>query len=79
MDVSQYAIGSFVIIGFVNIYGFIIERNWVAFGKATTAILAGAIFGSFKMFGLDGVETGLLVAISSSGIYKISQIVGGVK
>jgi hypothetical protein len=42
-----------------------------------TAVFAGLLFGFLKWFGLPGPEVGLAVGVSSSGVYKVAQKLGG--
>lgn len=37
---------------------------------------AGLVFGAFHLFGLT-VETGIAVALASSGLYQVAKKVGG--
>lgn len=76
MDVSQFTMASFVIIGFVNGIQFALDRNWRSFALFLTAVISAAIFGALKWFGLPSVEAGLAVGISSSGVYKVAQKIG---
>ncbi len=75
IDFTQFALAIFVIIGLVNGINLAIEKNWKAFGKFLIAVIAGGIFGFLNWFGLPSLEIGLAVAISSSGIYKVAQVI----
>jgi hypothetical protein len=77
MDLAQFAMAGFVIIGLVNGIGFAVDRNWKAFVFFMTAVVAGGVFGFLRWFGLPGIEIGLAVGISSSGVYKVAQKLGG--
>jgi hydrogenase/urease accessory protein HupE len=77
MDLTQFAMAGFVIIGLVNGIQFAFNRNWQAFAFFITAVVAGAVFGYLKWFGLPSMELGLAVGISSSGVYKVAQKLGG--
>lgn len=77
MDLQNYAIAGFVLIGLVNGIQFIVDKDWKSFIKFITAIAFGCVFGYLGWFGLESIEIGLAVGLSSSGIYKISQKLGG--
>lgn len=76
MDLSQYVMGGFLVIGFVNITQFALDGNWKSFVKAVIGILAGGIAGYFKMFGVPSIEIGILLGFSVSGFYKSLQVLG---
>lgn len=77
MNLEQYAMAAFVIIGLVNIVQLGLDRNWKSFAKALCAVFAATLFGLLKWFGLPSAEVGLAVGISSSGLYKVAQKLGG--
>lgn len=77
MDITQFAMAAFVLIGLVNGIQFALDKNWSSFTKFITAVIAGGIFGFLKWFGLPSMEIGLAVGISSSGVYKVAQKLGG--
>ena len=77
MDLTQFAMASFVLIGLVNGVQFAINREWDRFILFVVAVVAGVVAGYLKFFGLTGVEVGLAVGIASSGVYKVAQKVGG--
>lgn len=79
IDLAQFAMAAFVIIGLVNGIQFAFNRNWQAFVFFMTAVIAGTVFGFLKWFGLPSVEIGLAVGLSSSGLYKTGQLIGGLK
>ena len=60
-----------ILIGFVNISQMAIDRKWDSLIKAMTALIAGALFGYLKFFGIPSVEMGIAIGISSSGVYKL--------
>lgn len=66
-------IGVGAIIGFVNMFGMGMDGNWKSFSKAFIGVVLGAIFGYLGYFGIKGVEMGLLVGLSASGFYKLTQ------
>lgn len=74
VDLEQFAFASFMLIGLVNGANFAFEKQWVSFAKFMLAVLAGGVFGYFKMFGLPSLEIGLALGLSSSGIYKGIQL-----
>lgn len=77
MNFEQYAMAAFVIIGLVNIVDMGLKGDWKSFAKAMIAVIAATAFGYFRLFGLTGIEIGLAVGISSSGVYKVAQKLGG--
>lgn len=77
MDFTQYVMAGFVLVGLVNGINFALDRDWKAFVKFMTAVVFGGIFGYLHWFGLPSMELGLAVGISSSGVYKIAQQLGG--
>jgi len=77
MNLEQYALAGFMLIGFVNGITFAIDRNWKSFILFMTAVLFGGLFGYLGWFGLPSLEIGLAVGLSSSGAYKIAQKIGG--
>jgi len=77
IDLTQFAMAIFVIIGLVNGINLAMEKDWKAFGKFSIAVVAGAVFGYLGWFGIPSVEMGLAVAISSSGVFKVAQKIGG--
>ena len=77
MDLTQYALAAFVLIGLVNGIQFALDKNWASFAKFMTAVVAGGLFGFMKWFGLPSVEIGIAAGIASSGVYKTAQIIGG--
>lgn len=74
MNFEQYAMAAFVIIGLVNIVNMALERDWKSFSKASIAVVAASLFGYLGWFGLPTMEIGLAVGISSSGVYKLGQV-----
>lgn len=77
MDFTEYAMAAFVIIGLVNITQMALDRDWKSFAKATIAVVAATLFGYLNWFGLPTMEIGLAVGISSSGVYKLGQVLSG--
>lgn len=77
MNLEQYAMATFVLIGLVNGIQFALEKNWKSFAFFMTAVVAGTAFGFLGWFGLPSPEIGLAVGISSSGVYKVVQKLGG--
>ena len=67
----------FVLIGLVNGIQFAVDKVWKSFIMFMTAVIAGGVFGYLGWFGLPSIEIGLAVGISSSGVYKIAQKLGG--
>lgn len=77
LELSQYVMAAFVLIGLVNGIQFAIDKNWRAFALWLTAVGSGLLFGFLGWFGLPSAEIGLAVGISSSGVYKVAQKLGG--
>jgi len=77
IDLQNFAMAGFVLIGLVNGIQFAFDKNWKSFAFFITAVAAGIIFGYLGWFGLPSAEIGLAVGIGSSGAYKISQKLGG--
>ena len=75
-ELDQYVMAAFVLIGLVNGIK-LLENDKKGFVYFLTAVIAGTIFGAFKLFGLPNAEVGLAIGISSSGVYKLSQKLGG--
>lgn len=75
--IEQYVLAGFVLVGLVNGVGFAVDRNWKSFVFFLTAVIMGTVFGYLKWFGLPSAEIGIAVGIGSSGVYKISQKLGG--
>lgn len=79
MSFEQYALATFVLIGLVNGIQFAINKEWNRFVLWIVAVIAGTLFGFLRWFGLPGIEMGLAVGINSSGVYKVGQVIGGLK
>lgn len=71
-----------VIIGIVNGVRLLKEgmesapHNYWGFILFCLALLAGLVFGFLGMFGLN-TETGIVVALASSGLYRVGEKFGG--
>ena len=77
MDLAEYAMAAFVLIGLVNGVQFAINKQWESFLKFSIVVVAGFFFGLLGWFNLPSAEIGLAVGLSSSGAYKIAQRLGG--
>jgi len=77
MNLEQFSIAGFVLIGLINGIQFAIDKNWASFIKFLLAVTAGGVFGFLQWFGLPSTEVGLAVGVSSSGVYKVAQKLGG--
>lgn len=64
-----------VIIGIVNGIALLDIPQISSFVKFLIALAIGMIFGVFGVFGLT-IETGLIVGLASSGLYKLTQNLG---
>ncbi len=67
-----------VIIGLVNGIKLVPQKYFVfdSFLSFVLAVVLGVVFGLLHLFGLD-VQTGIVVALASSGLYKVATKVGG--
>jgi len=65
-----------VIIGIVNGVSLLESPKITSFVKYLIALALGLLFGVIHLFGLT-IETGIIVGLASSGLYKVSQNVGG--
>jgi predicted Kef-type K+ transport protein len=69
-----------VIIGIVNGVRLLKEgqasKDYWGFILFVIALAVGVAFGVLKMFGLT-VETGIVIALASSGLYRVGEKVGG--
>ena len=79
MEFEQYTMAAFVIIGLINGVEFALKAEWKRFILFSIAVLVGALLGSLEWFGLPNIQLGLALGISSSGVYKIAQKLGGAK
>ena len=65
-----------VIIGVVNGVRLLNLPQVTSFVAFVIALLLGVGFGFVGLFGLN-IETGLVAALVSSGLYKVAQKIGG--
>jgi len=65
------------IIGFINGLRLLENPDKRSFYYFCVAIVLGILMGGFKLFGVTGIEQGLLIGLGSSGFYKIATRVGG--
>jgi len=77
MNLEQFALAAFVLIGLVNGVQMALTKQWQSFAMFCVAVVAGTVFGALQWFGLPGAEMGLAVGISSSGVYKVAKKIGG--
>lgn len=77
MDLSQFPMAAFALIGLVNGVQFAVNREWKSFVFFSTAVAFGALFGFWGWFGIPSVEIGFALGLASSGVYKTGQIIGG--
>ena len=66
------------IVGLINGLKLFENSDKKPFYYFLAALLFGVIFGYLKFFGIDGIEQGLLIALASSGFYKLSTKIGGI-
>ncbi len=71
---EQVTLGA-VIIGLVNAIKLQFPKIQGIYGIAL-AIIIGGVMGYFGILAPD-VQTGVIIGIASSGVYKISQKIGG--
>lgn len=72
---DQSIVAGAAIIGIVN-GAQLLNPKVVGFYSFLLSLGLGVIFGIFHVFGLT-LETGIVVALSSSGLYKVAQKMGG--
>lgn len=77
MDLTQFAFGTTVLIGLVNGVTFALDKQWKPFCLFLLAVVAGSVFGLLHWYGLPGIEVGFALGVSSSGVYKLTQKLGG--
>ena len=65
-----------VIIGIVNGVSLLGSPKVTSFVKFLIALAVGLMFGVVGLFGLT-LETGIFIGLASSGLYKVTQNVGG--
>lgn len=65
-----------VIVGIVNGFRLLQEKSYWGFIFFAIALFFGVLFGFFHMFGLS-IESGVVVALMSSGLYRIGEKIGG--
>lgn len=65
-----------VVIGIVNGARLLKNADKWGFIFFCIALFVGVLLGIFSMFGLN-VEMGIVVALASSGLYRVGEKVGG--
>lgn len=75
-NVNSIAVAVAVIIGIVNGVGLLNAPQVNSFVKFVLALVTGLAFGAFGLFGLD-IATGIIAGLASSGLFKLTQNVGG--
>ena len=75
---TEVLIAMSVIIGIVNGVSLFGSPQVTPFVKFLVALGIGLVFGVLGMFGLN-IETGLIAALASSGLYKVATKLGGDK
>ena len=73
---TNLIVGVAVIIGIVNGVALLNAPQVTPFVKFLIALALGLAFGVIGLFGLN-LQTGIIASLVSSGLYKISQNVGG--
>lgn len=64
------------IIGLINGVKLFENPDKRSFFYFCAALLVGLLFGYLKLFGLN-IESGILAALSSSGLYTVAKRIGG--
>lgn len=77
IDITQLATGIGVLIGLVNGFRLFQQVDKSGFVFFLIALGCGILFGYFHLFGLNGIELGIVAALASSGLYRVGQVVGG--
>lgn len=77
MDLTEFAMAGFMIVGLVNGVQFAVNQEWKSFAYFLTGVTAGAVFGYLGYFGLPSTEIGIAVGLSSSGVYKATKMLAG--
>lgn len=85
MDIATYAVAATVIIGLVNGVQLIIDPPLAADGKKdykpailwVLAVVSGTVFGYLRWYGIPSLEIGFAFGVGSSGVYKLTQKIGG--
>lgn len=65
-----------VIIGIVNGIRLAKEKDKTGFILFICALVIGILLGLLQLFGLN-LETGIVVALASSGLYRVGEKFGG--
>lgn len=65
------------IIGLVNGFRLLEAPDKKGFYYFAGAVVLGLVFGYMQWFGVAGIEQGLVVALASSGLYRVGQVVSG--
>lgn len=77
MELGTYAMAATVIIGLVNGVRLGFDKNWKGLALFAASVIAGLVFGYLKWFSLPSAEIGLLIGLGASGVYEVSQRIGG--
>jgi hypothetical protein len=73
----ENAVALGAIIGIINGAKLAMLEDKTSFIYFCIAIVIGIVFGVFKVYGLD-LESGLLTALASSGLYTVAKRAGGI-
>lgn len=79
MDSTQLITSSVAIIGMVNGIQFALNREWKSFALFFSAVVIGTVFGYLQWFELGSIEMGFAAGLTSSGMYKMTQVFSSVK
>ena len=80
MTLENYAVAAAALIGIINGIK-LLETNVRSFAYFVAALALGVLIGYFGLFGLpsgvEGIETGVMLGLASSGLYKVATKFGG--
>ncbi len=76
VDFASIATAMAVNIGIVNGVQ-LLSPKVKGFISFAIAMVLGIVFGFLHWFGLSGVEVGIVAGLASSGLFKLTQNVGG--
>ncbi len=73
----EFGVAAGVIIGLVNGFRLLEQPNKKGFFYFLGALGAGILFGAVGLFGVPSIEVGIEIALASSGLYRVGQVVSG--
>lgn len=66
---------SLVLIGLINGVKLFELEDKRSFYYFVGAVVLGVLFGVLHLFGVPSIEAGVILALQSSGLYKLAQVV----